>query len=95
VSKTTQRVLCEACRSDLTGPAEHTDESIFRCPTCGQSDTYGNVTKEAHAYLESLVSEHLSQKMADIAQGNRFMTFTPSSRPKRTFRFILDDVPLG
>jgi hypothetical protein len=95
VTKTTQRALCGTCRSDLTGPAENTDESIFICPTCGQSDTYGNVVKEAHAYFKHVVAEHLEKKMADMAQRNRFMTYTPSSRPKRTFRFILDDVPLG
>ena len=51
---------------------------------------------EVACYTDELVAEHFEQqKMAAIAQGNKFMTFTPSERPpKRTFRFILDEVPL-
>lgn len=94
MSTTTQRILCGTCKSDLTGPADYTNDSIFQCPTCGQSDTYENVVKEAHAYFEEVVAEHLEKQMADMTRGNKFMTFTPSSRSHRTFRFVLDDVPL-
>lgn len=92
---TTQRILCGPCRSDLTGPAEFNNDSIFTCPTCGQSARYEDIVNEAGAYAEEVVADHLEKKMASIAQGNKFMTYTPSSRPKRTFRFILDEVPLG
>ncbi|MBB4362170.1 DNA-directed RNA polymerase subunit M/transcription elongation factor TFIIS [Bradyrhizobium sp. CIR18] len=95
MSTTSQRILCGNCKSDLTGPAGHTSDSIFVCPTCGASDTYENVIKEAQAYFEEMVAEHLEKQMKNIAQGNESITYTASSRPKRKFRFILDDVPLG
>jgi hypothetical protein len=92
---TTQRILCNPCRSDLTGPAEFDNDSIFACPTCGQSARYEDIVNEAAAYAEQIVADHLESKMASIAQGNKFITFTGSSRPPRTYRFILDEVPLG
>jgi hypothetical protein len=92
---TAQRILCGPCKSDLTGPAQFDNDSIFTCPTCGQSDRYEHIVNEIACYTQEVVAEHFEQKMAAIAQGNKFMTFTPSERPpKRTFRFILDDVPL-
>lgn len=92
---TTQRILCNPCKSDLTGPAEFDNDSIFTCPTCGQSDRYEDIVKEVAAYAEEVVADHLERKMASIAQGNQFITFTASSRPTRTYRFILDEVPLA
>jgi hypothetical protein len=50
---------------------------------------------EVACYTQEVVAEHFEQKMVAIAQRNKFMTFTPSERPpKRTFRFIVDEVPL-
>jgi hypothetical protein len=92
---TTQRILYGPCRSDLAGPAEFNNDSIFTCPTCGQSARYEDIVNEAGAYAEDVVADHLEKKMAGIVQGNKFMTYTPSTRPKRTFRYILDEVALG
>ena len=44
---TTQRILCGPCKSDLTGPAEFDNDSIFTCPTCGQSDRYEHIVNES------------------------------------------------
>ena len=73
---TTQRILCGPCKSDLTGPAEFDNDSIFTCPACGQSDRYKHIVNEVACYSEELVAEHFEQKMAAIAQGNKFMRFS-------------------
>jgi hypothetical protein len=94
MTTTTQRILCGACRADLTGPADFDNDSIFSCPTCGQSDTYQNVVSEAGDYYAEAVADHLEKQLADIGKGSSFITVTSTPRPKKSYRFILDDIPL-
>ncbi len=92
----TQRILCGKCRSDLTGPADHNNESIFKCPTCGQEEKFGEIVKEAQAYFTDVVKARLDKQLDRIAgQGNRFLrvTVTKFDPPHRDYRFILDAVP--
>jgi hypothetical protein len=79
MTKVESRVLCGPCRSDLTGPENHTDESVFSCPKCGQSETYGNILKEAHAYFKDSVARHLDGQMSKMARGTAGMTYSVAS----------------
>jgi hypothetical protein len=87
------RILCGSCRADIEGPKDFTNESVFRCPECGQSDTYENIVKEAQAYFEDAVAKHFDKTLSKIARGSSAMTYTGSNRPTRSYRFILDPLP--
>jgi hypothetical protein len=92
----TQRILCGRCRADLTGPADYNNDSIFKCPTCGEAEKYGEIVKEAHAYFADVVKARLDKQLEGLAgTSSRFIkvTVTKFDPPKRQYRFILDEVP--
>ncbi|MEY9884950.1 putative CHY-type Zn-finger protein [Bradyrhizobium sp. USDA 328] len=47
MTQSNQRILCGTCRSDLTGPEEHNDDSIFKCLVCGQEEELGEIRPRA------------------------------------------------
>src|SRR3954468_13614501 len=92
----TQRILCGLCKSDLTGPADHDDDSIFRCPVCGQEEKSGDIVKEAHAFMTDVVTRRLDAQLDEITKihGKTFEVTADKFNPApRVYRFILDDVP--
>jgi hypothetical protein len=95
MTTTQARILCGKCRSDLTGPENHTNDSIFTCPECGQSEKFGLIVKEAQEYFADVVKARLDKQLEDIAASSKFITVTKFDPPKRTYRFILDEVPGG
>lgn len=94
MSTTTARILCGGCKTDPTGPAEYDNDTVFKCPTCGQTDRYEDIVQEAHNYMEDIAAKHLTDQMEDMAKGSPFMKVTTTPRPQRTYRWILDNVPL-
>jgi hypothetical protein len=88
VTTTTQRILCGPCKSDLTGPADHDDDSIFKCPVCGQSDRFGNIVNEAADYWANKLADDM---MGDFEQkvSSKSMKVTTTKSPQRTYRFIM------
>lgn len=96
MTQSTQRILCGPCRSDLTGPADHTNDSVFTCPVCGQSDTFKNIVEEANAYFVDVVKARMDKQLDGLANLNsKFLKVTVEKfdPPKRKYRFILDQVP--
>jgi hypothetical protein len=91
----TGTILCGVCRGDLTGPSDFDNATVFKCSGCGQTEQYGKIVEEAQAYFTDVVAGRFDDQLAGIAKGNKFITVTPFDRPKRTYRYILDNIPNG
>ena len=83
-------VLCGEHKVPLEGPADVKPEHRYSCPVCGVGDTYENVFREVGDYAKEKTAEHFEEMMSGIAKGSKMMTFTPATRPKRSYRFIIN-----
>ena len=90
---TTTAILCGKCRSDITGPKDFDNDSVFTCPKCGKSDRYEDIVQEAQAYMEAKVTEGIDKQLDGIASSSRFITVTKSPRTHRDYKWILENVP--
>lgn len=83
-------VQCGLCKVPLKAPVEPKAEDVIICPECGDSDTYENVLREVRDYVEEQAAQHLEKALASGVKGSDMLKFTPTVRPKRTYRFIVD-----
>lgn len=83
-------VKCGRCEVPLERPIDSDHKVLFTCPNCGESDTRENVLREVHEYVQEQAAKDLEKTMAGIAKGSAILQFTPSRRPQRRYRFIVD-----
>ncbi|MDP1837770.1 MAG: hypothetical protein Q8N31_06095 [Reyranella sp.] len=86
-------VKCAKCNVPIEGPVDAKPESAVSCPVCGISDTLENVNREAAEYVTSKAADALSDKLAGVARGSKFMTYKQGPRNHKIYRFVVDYSP--
>ncbi|MCK1562451.1 hypothetical protein IVB08_00300 [Bradyrhizobium sp. 173] len=95
MSKVEGTILCGKCKVAISGPAEGlTNESICRCPQCGQEGRYDKIIEEVQAYFTDTAKAALDRSLDRIASGSSFIKVTQHFSPSpREYRFITDKLP--
>ena len=52
---------CGHCKTPLKGPADPGPGSVFKCPSCGQTETFENVKRIVAEYLQVSARDKLGE----------------------------------
>jgi hypothetical protein len=81
-------VKCAKCLVEIEGSGTQ-DDDVFKCPTCGESDTYKNIMAELAGNVARNLMLDATEPLGELARRNpRNFTYTPGTRTPP--RFIVD-----
>lgn len=83
-------VQCAKCHVPVECRPDDSSNSIATCPVCGITDTVENAFREAADYKFEQTTESIERQLQDLAGHTKGFQFTPASKEKRVYRFILD-----
>ncbi|RCW80937.1 hypothetical protein [Phyllobacterium bourgognense] len=86
------QVLCGKCKVPIQGPTEPTEDSIFKCPDCGASDTHADVMKEVGEYFHDTTARTLQSHMKKAARSSKMITYKGKDVADREYKFILSTI---
>jgi hypothetical protein len=88
-SDETHKVLCGRCHVPVDKGTDAQGQDIVTCPSCGESDTVENASREAGEYYTSkLVRDAFSG--FGSGSSSDFLKITVTPPPQRHYRFIVD-----
>lgn len=90
MTETDQHILCGKCRVAIEGPADANPQTVFSCPSCGESDTFENIEREVASFANQEFAHHADAVLAEAAEGQEFLKVTLDAPPKRSHRFIVE-----
>ncbi len=82
-------LLCGACKVPVEGRTDANGHQTVPCPTCGETDTLENATREA----DEREADKLVGGMFDNFKSSQsgFLKVTVTKPPQRAYRFIIGD----
>ncbi len=79
---------CGYCETHLKGPADPSFDSIFKCTSCGQAETFDNVKPIVAEFLKEGARAKIEQMLRAVASHEGGLAYSDASRLKGVYRFI-------
>jgi hypothetical protein len=79
---------CGNCETPLKGPADPNSDSMFKCPSCGQAETFDNVKRIVGEFLKESARNKIEEMLRAAASHGESLTYSDAPRSKGVFRFI-------
>jgi hypothetical protein len=79
---------CGDCKTPLEGPTDPNPDSTFKCPSCGQTETFENVQRIVGEFLQERAHSKFGDMLRDVTSRSESLTFSETPRPKGVYRFI-------
>jgi hypothetical protein len=79
---------CGDCEMPLDGPADPSSDSMFKCPSCGQGETFDNVRRIVGEFLKESAHDKLEEMLRVAASHGVSLTHGDAPRSIGIYRFI-------
>lgn len=80
---------CGACKTPLEGPANPTPGSVFKCVSCGQTETFETIRRIVGEFLQENARDKIGDMFRGITSRSEQLTSSDSLRAKRVYRFVV------
>jgi hypothetical protein len=80
---------CGACKTPLEGPANPTPGSVFKCLSCGQTETFETIRQVVGEFLQENARDKMSDMFRGITSRSETLRSSDSLGPKRVHRFVV------
>lgn len=80
---------CGVCKTPLEGPANPTPGSVFKCLSCGQTETFETIRQVVGEFLQENARDKMSDMFRAITSRSERLTSSDSLGPKRVYRFVV------
>jgi hypothetical protein len=78
---------CGCCERPLKGPAKPSFDSMFKCPICGQMETFENMKRIVAEFLKESARNKIEEMLRAASHGES-LTYSDGPRSKGAYRFI-------
>jgi hypothetical protein len=79
---------CGYCETPLKGPASPNPNSLFKCSSCGQVETFENVKRIVGELLKESARKKIEEFLRAAASPGETLIYSDAPRSKCIYRFI-------
>lgn len=79
---------CGHWEAPLKGPANPSPNSVFKCSSCGQAETFENVKRIVGEFLKESARKKIEEVLRATASPGESLTYSDAPRSKCIYRFI-------
>jgi hypothetical protein len=79
---------CGYCGTPLQGSAASSSDSVFKCRSCGQAETFDNVKRIVGEFLKESARSKIEEMLRTAATHGASRAYSDAPRSKGVYRFI-------